>query len=68
MNRNTDFLPFARPSIGQEEEEAVLRIMRSGWLTTGSEALAFEKEFAAYVGAPFASGCQLGYQRTAPGP
>jgi dTDP-4-amino-4,6-dideoxygalactose transaminase len=54
MNRNTDFLPFARPSIGQEEEEAVLRIMRSGWLTTGSEALAFEKEFAAYVGAPFA--------------
>ncbi|OHD81413.1 MAG: UDP-4-amino-4,6-dideoxy-N-acetyl-beta-L-altrosamine transaminase [Spirochaetes bacterium RIFOXYC1_FULL_54_7] len=54
MNRNTDFLPFARPSIGPEEEEAVLRIMRSGWLTTGSEALAFEKEFAAYVGVPFA--------------
>jgi dTDP-4-amino-4,6-dideoxygalactose transaminase len=54
MNRNTDFLPFARPSIGPEEEEAVLRIMRSGWLTTGSEALAFEKEFADYVGVPFA--------------
>jgi dTDP-4-amino-4,6-dideoxygalactose transaminase len=54
MNRNTDFLPFARPSIGAEEEEAVLRIMRSGWLTTGAEALAFEKEFAAYVGVPFA--------------
>ena len=54
MNRNTDFLPFARPSIGPEEEEAVLRIMRSGWLTTGSEALAFEKEFAEYVGVPFA--------------
>jgi dTDP-4-amino-4,6-dideoxygalactose transaminase len=54
MNRNTDFLPFARPSIGPEEEEAVLRIMRSGWLTTGSETLAFEKEFAGYVGAPFA--------------
>ncbi|MFH2114578.1 MAG: DegT/DnrJ/EryC1/StrS aminotransferase family protein [Spirochaetota bacterium] len=54
MNRNTDFLPFARPSMGLEEEEAVLRIMRSGWLTTGSEALAFEKEFAGYVGVPFA--------------
>jgi dTDP-4-amino-4,6-dideoxygalactose transaminase len=54
MNRNTDFLPFARPCLGPEEEEAVLRIMRSGWLTTGSEALAFEKEFAGYVGVPFA--------------
>lgn len=54
MNQNTDFIPFARPSIGPEEEEAVLRIMRSGWLTTGSEALAFEKEFAEYVGVPFA--------------
>ncbi len=54
MSPNTDFLPFARPSIGVEEEEAVLRVMRSGWLTTGSEALAFEKEFAAYVGVPHA--------------
>ena len=54
MNQNTDFLPFARPSIGTEEEEAVLRIMRSGWLTTGSEALAFEQEFAEYVSVPFA--------------
>ncbi len=52
MNPNTDFIPFARPSIGPEEEEAVLRVMRSGWLTTGAEALAFEKEFADFVGAP----------------
>lgn len=51
MNRNTDFIPFALPSIGKEEEEAVLRVLRSGWLTTGKEALAFEKEFASYTGA-----------------
>ena len=51
MNRNTDLIPFARPSIGREEEEAVLRVLRSGWLTTGKEALSFEKEFAAYAGA-----------------
>jgi dTDP-4-amino-4,6-dideoxygalactose transaminase len=38
-------IPFARPFIGEEEEEAVLRVLRSGWLTTGPEALAFEKEF-----------------------
>lgn len=52
MNQNTDFIPFARPSIGTEEEEAVLRVMRSGWLTTGSETLTFEKEFADFVEAP----------------
>jgi dTDP-4-amino-4,6-dideoxygalactose transaminase len=43
-------IPFARPFIGKEEEEAVLRVLRSGWLTTGGEALAFEKEFAAFLG------------------
>lgn len=54
MSLNTDFLPFARPSTGIEEEEAVLRVMRSGWLTTGSEALAFEKEFSEFVSIPHA--------------
>lgn len=54
MNRNTEYVPFARPSIGSEEETAVLRVLRSGWLTTGPEALAFETEFAAAVGAKHA--------------
>lgn len=49
MNQNTDFIPFAKPCLGAEEENAVLKVMRSGWLTTGSEAIAFEKEFAEYV-------------------
>lgn len=43
-------IPFALPALGREEEEAVLRVMRSGWLTTGKEALAFEQEFARKVG------------------
>ncbi len=50
MNPSTDFVPFARPSLGPEEEEAVLAVMRSGWLTTGKVTKAFEEEFAAYVG------------------
>jgi dTDP-4-amino-4,6-dideoxygalactose transaminase len=33
--------------MGVREEEAVLRVMRSGWLTTGREAAAFEEEFSA---------------------
>ena len=51
MNRNTDFVPFALPSIGPEEENAVLEVLRSGWLTTGKIARAFEEEFASFVGA-----------------
>ncbi|GHV24165.1 spore coat protein [Spirochaetia bacterium] len=43
-------IPFALPFIGKEEEEAALRVLRSGWLTTGKEALAFEEEFAAFLG------------------
>ena len=50
MSLNTDFIPFARPSLGREEEEAVIRVLRSGWLTTGTEAKKFESEFAAYTG------------------
>ena len=44
-------IPFARPALGAEEEQAVLRVLRSGWLTTGNEAAAFEAEFAKAVGA-----------------
>jgi dTDP-4-amino-4,6-dideoxygalactose transaminase len=54
MNLSTETIPFARPSLGKEEEEAVLRVMRSGWLTTGAETLAFEREFESYTGAPHA--------------
>ncbi|MDR2758085.1 MAG: DegT/DnrJ/EryC1/StrS aminotransferase family protein [Spirochaetaceae bacterium] len=47
-----EYIPFARPHVGKEEEEAVLRVLRSAWLTTGTEALAFEKEFAAFLDGP----------------
>jgi dTDP-4-amino-4,6-dideoxygalactose transaminase len=45
-------IPFARPFTGKEEEDAVLRVLRSGWLTTGREALAFEEEFSRFVSPP----------------
>lgn len=47
-------IPFARPSIGDREIAAVTRVLRSGWLTTGAEAQAFEREFAAAVNVPHA--------------
>jgi len=42
-------IPFSKPFIGKEEEEAVLTALRSGWLTTGRETLAFEKEFGEFL-------------------
>jgi dTDP-4-amino-4,6-dideoxygalactose transaminase len=45
----TEPVPFARPFFGREEEEAVIRVLRSGWLTTGKETLAFEEEFADFL-------------------
>ncbi len=55
MSRNSDSpIPFALPSIGKDEEEAVLKVLRSGWLTTGKEARAFEMEFAERVGSSYA--------------
>lgn len=44
------FVPFALPDIGEEEIEAVAETMRSGWLTSGPRAAAFEQEFADSLG------------------
>jgi len=50
----SSFIPFHRPSIGQEEIQEVADTLRSGWLTTGPKTHQFEEEFRRYIGAPFA--------------
>ncbi len=47
------FLPFTRPSITDAEIREVNEVLRSGWITSGPRVAAFEKEFSAYVSAPF---------------
>ncbi len=47
------FLPFTRPSITEAEIHEVSETLRSGWITSGPRVAAFEKEFSAYVSAPF---------------
>src|SRR3974390_3260577 len=39
------FIPFHRPSIGEEEIGEVLETLRSGWLTTGPRVARFERDF-----------------------
>jgi dTDP-4-amino-4,6-dideoxygalactose transaminase len=48
---STAFLPFHRAAIGQEEKQAVLDVLESGWLTSGPRVKEFEQQFAWYVGA-----------------
>lgn len=55
-----EFIPVARPHLGQEEVSAASRAILSGWVTQGPEVAAFEKEFAAFVGAPFACAVSSG--------
>ena len=42
-------VPFAKPSISEEEKKAVLEILDSGWLTTGKKALEFETNFSTFM-------------------
>jgi dTDP-4-amino-4,6-dideoxygalactose transaminase len=54
MARRATPLPFAPPSIGEGEIADVVATLRSGWLSTGPRAAQFEREFAAFTGAPTA--------------
>jgi perosamine synthetase len=47
-------IPVARPWMDEAEASAARRAILSGWVTQGPEVAAFEREFAAAVGAPYA--------------
>jgi dTDP-4-amino-4,6-dideoxygalactose transaminase len=55
-----DFIPVARPTLGQEEVTAAGRAILSGWVTQGPEVAAFEREFATFVGTPHACAVSSG--------
>ena len=46
----TDFIPPAKPIIGDEERAAVDRVLCSGMLAQGPEVKAFEEEFSEHFG------------------
>ncbi|MEQ9899588.1 UDP-4-amino-4-deoxy-L-arabinose aminotransferase [Pectobacterium punjabense] len=46
----TDFLPFSRPTMGEEEIAAVADVLRSGWITTGPKCQQLELAFCQRIG------------------
>lgn len=46
----TASIPVARPYIGKEEEQAVVDVLRSGWVTQGPRVAEFEAKFSKYIG------------------
>jgi dTDP-4-amino-4,6-dideoxygalactose transaminase len=43
-------VPYFRLELGDDEIDAVVGVLKSGWLTTGAQCAAFEREFAAAIG------------------
>jgi dTDP-4-amino-4,6-dideoxygalactose transaminase len=65
MNATTITVPQADPGAGYRAQKeaidaAVARVLASGWYILGKEGEAFEREFAAWQGAPRAIGCANG--------
>ncbi|QXJ21893.1 DegT/DnrJ/EryC1/StrS aminotransferase family protein [Actinomadura graeca] len=50
MSRTT--VPFTVPSFAGEVSDAVVKVLDSGWVTTGPQTAAFEQDFADFLGAP----------------
>ena len=48
------FIPVAAPSVGEEEVEAVRRVLLSGQYVSGPKVKEFEQKFAKYIGTDFA--------------
>lgn len=56
----TDPLPYGRQAIDEDDIEAVVRVLRSDWLTGGPAVTAFEDALCAATGAPHAVACANG--------
>lgn len=53
ISARTSFLPFSRPSLGQEEINEVTDSIQSGWITTGPKVERFTEDLRKYIGAPY---------------
>ena len=49
-----EFIPMSKPFLGSEEIDAVVNVLKSGWITTGPKCTEFEQAFASFTGAQHA--------------
>ncbi len=52
MTSTLSEVAFTVPPFADEAKAAALRVLESGWVTTGPECLAFERELGEYLGQP----------------
>lgn len=50
QTKRPEFLPFSKPSISEQDINAVTEVLRSGWITTGAKTTQFEQAFCDYTG------------------
>ncbi len=50
MPTHSEFIPFHKPAIGEDEIHSVVETLQSGWLTTGPKVKRFEEDFSRYLG------------------
>lgn len=58
-------IQFSPPDIREEDIESVAEVLRSGWITTGTKTLEFEKKLADYIGTDrvvCCSSCTIGME------
>ena len=55
-----EVVPMARPVLGEEEERAVIEVLRSGQLSLGPRIPEFERRFAERLGVPHAAAVSSG--------
>ncbi|MDO8185785.1 DegT/DnrJ/EryC1/StrS family aminotransferase [Conexibacter sp. JD483] len=60
MSAATDVIPVAKPFLGVEEEERVLEVLRSGWLSLGPRVPEFEQTFTDRLSVPHAAAVSSG--------
>ena len=56
LKKRKDFLPLAKPTIEEDEINEVIKVIKSGWLTTGPRVTEFEESMQKYLGCKKAIG------------
>ncbi|HET8608086.1 MAG TPA: aminotransferase class I/II-fold pyridoxal phosphate-dependent enzyme, partial [Gaiellaceae bacterium] len=60
MSTETRQIALSAPWIDERDEELVLEVLRSGWLSLGPTGPRFEEQLADYVGAPHCAAVSSG--------